>query len=29
MAKLVFKNEQLFCLLREKATHKHVDEIGA
>jgi hypothetical protein len=29
MVKFIFKNKQLFCLSREKAAHKHVDEIDA
>jgi hypothetical protein len=29
MVKFIFDNKQLFCLLREKSTHYHVDEIDA
>jgi hypothetical protein len=29
MVKFIFKNKQLFCLLREEAAGKRVDEIDA
>jgi hypothetical protein len=29
MVKFIFKNKQLFCLSREKAARKDVDEIDA